>query len=64
MAGRTYWEKLKPLVIANSTTVNNALAADKTLDMYSKLYYRRRYTNARATAGLGPAPFEDEVVTS
>jgi hypothetical protein len=60
MAGRIYWEKLRPLVPANATTVNNALAADPTLSMYAKLYYRRRYANARASMGFGPSPFEED----
>ena len=56
MAGRLYWEMLKPLVPADSTTLNNALNANPTLKMYGTLYYKRRYENARISMGYGPAP--------
>lgn len=57
MASRIYWEKCKPLILANSTTINNAFAADKTLQMYAKTYFYRRWANMRASMGGGAMPF-------
>ena len=51
MAGRLYWEKLRPLVPAAQAAVDAAFAADTTLKMYALHYYRHRFDNARASMG-------------
>ena len=57
MSGRTYWEKIRPLILANITTINAAFAADKQLELYSKRYYYNRWANARRSMGGGAMPF-------
>lgn len=61
MAGRNYWEKCKPLILANSATITAAFTADPTLAMYAKLYYYRRWANQRASMGGGAMPFSEVV---
>lgn len=60
MAGRLYWSKCLPLILANATTINAAFAADKTLQMYANRYYYRRWANMRASMGGGAMPFVAE----
>jgi hypothetical protein len=64
MAGRTYWTKFLPLVLAPAGTVTAALAADPMLNAYSR-YYRNRFGNMRASMGGGanPIPAAEDAAT-
>jgi hypothetical protein len=57
MAGRLYWEKCLPLILASGATITAAFTADPVLAMYAKTYYYKRWANMRATMGGGAMPF-------
>ncbi len=59
MAGRLYWEKCLPLILASGATITAAFTADPTLAMYAKTYYYRRWANMRASMGGGAMPFAE-----